>query len=50
MGEDTTLEVDAHLATIDVLNEQIEGLERRMKEVSEASEPASRLRLSTRQK
>ena len=47
LGKDTTLEVDAHLATIDVLNEQIEGLERRMKQVSEASEPATRLRKIT---
>lgn len=44
IGEDTSLQVNAHLATIDVLNEQIEGLEGKMKQVAEASEPATRLR------
>jgi transposase len=44
LGENTLLEVNAHLATIDVVNEQIEGLEKKMKAVAEASEPATRLR------
>lgn len=44
LGEDSSLQVDAHLATLDVLNEQLEVLERQMKKVSEASEAATRLR------
>ena len=47
LGEDTPLEVHAHLATIDVLNEQIEGLEKKMRAVADASEPATRLRKIT---
>ena len=47
IGENATLEVNAHLVTIDVLNEQIEGLEKKMNEVAEASEPAARLRKIT---
>lgn len=47
LGEDTSLEVNAHLATIDVINQQIEGLEKKMKEVAETSEPATRLRKIT---
>lgn len=44
IGEDSSLQVSAHLATIDALNEQIERLEQQMKKVAEASEPATRLR------
>lgn len=44
IGENISLQVYAHLATIDVLNEQIKRLEGKMKEVAQASEPATRLR------
>ena len=47
IGEDATLQVNAHLTTIDVLNEQIEQLEKKMKAVAELSEPATRLRKIT---
>lgn len=47
VGEESSLEVSAHLTTIDVLNEQIEALEKKMKEVAEASESATRLRKIT---
>jgi hypothetical protein len=39
LGGDTSLQVDAHQATIDVLNEQIERLKEQMKAAAEASEP-----------
>jgi transposase len=44
IGEDTSLQVNAHLTTIDVLNEQIDILEEKMQAAAEASEPAMRLR------
>lgn len=44
IGQDESLHVHAHLATIDGLNEQIDGLDRKMKLVADANESAKRLR------